>query len=84
MDTVDNAVKKKLVDTVDNIIVSAHHMEDKIGELVSVLGVDSKAAKNLLEASGGNLEMAVNMHLEGGGPATLFETRDYNKTYEEM
>eukprot|EP00731_Ephydatia_muelleri_P029634 Em0021g157a len=59
-------------------------MEDKIGELVSVLGVDSKAAKNLLEASGGNLEMAVNMHLEGGGPATLFGTRDYNKTYEEM
>lgn len=59
-------------------------MEDKIGELVSVLGVDSQVAKSLLEASGGNLEMAVHMHLEGGGPDSSFGAGDYSKTYEEM
>ena len=59
-------------------------MEDKIGELVSVLGVDSQVAKSLLEASGGNLEMAVNMHLEGGSPVSSFGVGDYGKSYEEM
>ena len=44
---------------------------EDLEQLVSITGVDRNVAENLLEACGGNLEMAVNMHMEdtgGGGP----------------
>jgi len=42
---------------------------EQVDQLVSITGVDREMATNLLEACGGNLEMAVNMHMEdqGGG-----------------
>jgi len=41
----------------------------QVDQLVSITGVDREMAANLLEACGGNLEMAVDMHMEdqGGG-----------------
>jgi len=43
--------------------------EDQVEQLMAVTGVAKEIATNLLEACGGNLEMAVNMHMEdqGGG-----------------
>ena len=44
----------------------------QVDQLVAVTGVDRDLATNLLEACGGDLEMAVNMHMEdqgGGGGA---------------
>ena len=41
--------------------------EDHVEQLVSIIGVDREVAANLLEACGGNLEMAVDMHMEDGG-----------------
>ena len=38
--------------------------DDAIEKLVSICGVEMEVAKNLLEACGGNLEMAVDMHME--------------------
>jgi len=46
---------------------------DQVDQLVSITGVDRDMATNLLEACGGNLEMAVDMHMEdqgGGGDGT--------------
>jgi len=42
---------------------------EQVDQLVSITGVDREMATNLLEACGGNLEMAVDMHMEdqGGG-----------------
>jgi len=44
---------------------------EQVDQLVSITGVDREMATNLLEACGGNLEMAVDMHMEdqGGGQA---------------
>ena len=39
----------------------------EIDQLVAVIGVDREVAANLLEACGGNIEMAVDMHMEDGG-----------------
>jgi len=46
---------------------------DQVDQLVSITGVDREIASNLLEACGGNLEMAIDMHMEdqgGGGSAS--------------
>ena len=42
---------------------------EEVDQLVSIIEVDREKATNLLEECGGNLEMAVNMHMEdqGGG-----------------
>ena len=41
--------------------------DDPVDQLVAIIGVDRQVAANLLEACGGNLEMAVDMHMEDGG-----------------
>ena len=46
---------------------------EQLEQLVSITGVDRELAANLLEACGGNLEMAVDMGMEdqgGGGPGS--------------
>ena len=42
-------------------------MDGKINQFVAVTGASVEDARVLLEACGGNLDLAVNMHLEGGG-----------------
>ncbi len=42
-------------------------MDSKVEQFKAITGAPSKLAKSLLEACGGNLELAVNMHMEGGG-----------------
>ena len=69
----------------------------KLEQFVSVTGASREVARSLLEACGGNLDLAINMHLEGGGgaasggpqagpsslgPAALAESEA--KSYEEM
>ena len=46
---------------------------EDLEQLMSITGADRNMAENLLEACGGNLEMAVNMHMEdtGGGVSGL-------------
>ena len=41
----------------------------KLEQFVSVTGASREVARSLLEACGGNLDLAINMHLEGGGGA---------------
>lgn len=41
--------------------------DDPVEQLMAIIGVDRQVAANLLEACGGNLEMAVDMHMEDGG-----------------
>ncbi len=65
-------------------------MDDKVSQFVAITGASSDVAKRLLEACGGNLDLAVNMHLESGGSADSssgMETADSvlsPKSYEEM
>ena len=42
-------------------------MDTGISQFVAVTGASSEVAKRLLEACGGNLDLAINMHLESGG-----------------
>ena len=42
-------------------------MDGKINQFVAVTGASVEDARVLLEACCGNLDLAVNMHLEGGG-----------------
>ena len=41
------------------ILLNAHQMSGQVEQLVAVTGVSKEMATNLLEACGGNLEMAV-------------------------
>ena len=50
-----------------NNLKMASNNEDQVDQLVSICGVDREVAANLLEACGGNMEMAVDMHMEDAG-----------------
>lgn len=45
-------------------------MDHKIQQFIAVTGTSSQVARNMLEACDGNLDMAINMHLECGGGET--------------
>ena len=45
-------------------------MDHKIQQFIAVTGSTSQVARNMLEACDGNLDMAINMHLECGGGET--------------
>ncbi len=45
-------------------------MDSKVDQFRAVTGAPIDVAKSILEACGGNLELAVNMHMEGGGPSS--------------
>ena len=51
----------------NNLKEMASNNEDQVDQLVSICGVDREVAANLLEACGGNMEMAVDMHMEDAG-----------------
>ena len=59
-------------------------MEPKIEQFVAVTGASVEAARSLLEACGGNLDLAIDMHMEGKqGPSSgLGDVA--GKSYEEM
>ena len=40
---------------------------EKLEQFISVTGAPRDVARGLLEACGGNLDLAINMHLESGG-----------------
>ena len=42
-------------------------MDSRVEQFVAITGATHDVARSLLEACGGNLELAVNMHMEGGG-----------------
>ena len=42
-------------------------MDAKVKQFVAVTGSTPQVARNMLEACAGNLDMAINMHLECGG-----------------
>ena len=42
-------------------------MDAKVQQFVAVTGSTPQVARNMLEACAGNLDMAINMHLECGG-----------------
>ena len=71
-----NIIKYLLLVTIKgyvlNFVEKNNHMmasnnEDQVDQLVSICGVDREVAANLLEACGGNMEMAVDMHMEDVG-----------------
>ena len=56
-------------------------MESKVAQFVAVTGAPSTTARNLLEACGENLDLAINMYLESGGdtvPATAAGPSGHN------
>lgn len=65
-------------------------MDSNVSQFVAITGATSDVAKRLLEACGGNLDLAINMHLESGGSAgSSNEMETANsvlspKSYEEM
>ena len=65
-------------------------MDTNISQFVAITGATSDVAKRLLEACGGNLDLAINMHLESGGsagPSSGMETANNvlsPKSYEEL
>ncbi|XP_062575981.1 UBX domain-containing protein 7-like [Saccostrea cucullata] len=40
---------------------------DKIEQFCSITGADQEVGRNLLEACNGNLELAIDMHMDSGG-----------------
>ena len=44
-------------------------MDEKLEQFVSITGCSVAVGRSLLEACGGNLDLAVDMHLEGGASA---------------
>lgn len=69
----------------------------QLEQFISVTGASREVARVLLEACGGNLDLAINMHLEGGGDAASGEPQagpsslgsaalagSEAKSYEEM
>lgn len=63
-------------------------MDEKIKQFVSVTGASVEIASSLLEACGGNLDLAVNMHVEGAGEAASTSGSglipQVEKSYEEL
>ena len=68
-------------------------MDGKLEQFVAVTGASVATARSLLEACGGNLDLAVNMHMEeGGGGAAGTSTASIGpqsrekseKSYEEL
>ena len=65
-------------------------MDTNVSQFVAITGATSDIAKRLLEACGGNLDLAINMHLESGGsagPSSGMETANNvlsSKSYEEL
>nr|XP_022299860.1 UBX domain-containing protein 7-like isoform X2 [Crassostrea virginica] len=43
-------------------------ISEKIEQFCSITGADKDVGKNLLEACNGNLELAIDMHMDSGGP----------------
>ena len=60
-------------------------MDEKIKQFVSVTGASVGTASSLLEACGGNLDLAVSMHMEGeastSGPGLVPHVE---KSYEDL
>ncbi|XP_019922275.3 UBX domain-containing protein 7 isoform X2 [Magallana gigas] len=44
-------------------------IREKIEQFCSITGADQEVGKNLLEACNGNLELAIDMHMDSGGPS---------------
>ena len=44
-------------------------MDANVSQFIAVTGASTEVARGLLEACGGNLDLAINMHLESGGLA---------------
>ena len=42
-------------------------MDANLSQFISITGASSEEAVRLLEVCGGNLDLAINMHLESGG-----------------
>ena len=69
-------------------------MDGKVSQFVAITGATRDVAKRLLEACGGNLDLAINMHLESAGNAGSSEGSSNEmdtannvlspKSYEEM
>ena len=70
-------------------------MDAKVAQFVSVTGALAEVAHRLLEACGGNLDLAINMHLEGSGAAGATPVGKYDsesgpstssvgKSYEDL
>ena len=64
-------------------------MEKSVDQFVAVTGASVEDARNLLEACGGNLDLAVNMHMErGGGGVTgnsnFSKVGSEEESYEEL
>ena len=65
-------------------------MDARVSQFVAVTGATIDVAKRLLEACGGNLDLAINMHLESAGsadPSNEVERANDGlspKSYEEM
>ena len=62
-------------------------MDSNVSQFVAITGAASDVARRLLEACGGNLDLAVNMHLESSGSAGSSDTANNvlsPKSYEEM
>ncbi|XP_045165833.2 UBX domain-containing protein 7-like isoform X2 [Mercenaria mercenaria] len=51
-------------------------IESVLAQFCSVTGADVAVGRQLLEACGGNLELAINMHMEGGGATATSDTDD--------
>ena len=45
--------------------------QNLIKQYINVTGIDEEVAKNMLEACNGNLELAINMFLEGSIPGQI-------------
>ena len=54
----------------------------QIDQFVAVTGASVETARSLLEACGGNVDLAVNMHMEG--ETTGGSTETVRKSYEDL
>ena len=59
-------------------------MDPKIEQFVAVTGMKVEEARSLLEACGGNLDLAVNMHIEGRPGLSSKNQNRPVESYEDM
>lgn len=53
-------------------------MESKLEQFVTVTGAPHDVARGLLDACGGNLELAINMHIENGSSGGMYRPPVHN------
>lgn len=77
---------RRIFPTRQHVLAAQVDMDKSIDQFVAVTGASVDDARNLLEACGGNLDLAINMHMEreGGGVTGSSNVGSQEESYKEL